>query len=390
MCRSKRVRCLMFMQLVVASFCLFSMPEVSRADDFEAGRAAANRGEFATAYSLWQPLAERGDARAQLALGKMFARGDGVAKDFQIARRYFGSAAAQNNPAAQLNLGKMLYYGDGGPRDYSEAYTWFEQAAKAGVPEAREFLSRLRSRGVTPRPVAASSRQVASSSSAQQTSAVVESASSSLASPQVEASSVSVAASSSSLASDPVASDPVASDPLAPYRSTVARAGGATTARSFRFDPIAEDIIRGFPGGLEIIPTYDSSLFKGALVSDERELATHLSLAEGGNPESQMIMGFAAQYAGNKETARDWFAKASAQNNPQGLFALANLESENNYERAFKLYEQAADGGVVAARRNMGYLLLRGMGVDQNKDRGRMLLEQASKAGDALATDLLK
>ena len=379
------------MQLVAASCWFFAALDASYADDFEAGRAAANRREFATAYSIWQPLAEHGDARAQLALGKMFARGDGVAKDFKIARRYFSSAAAQNNPAAQLNLGKMLYYGDGGPKDYNEAYSWFEQAAKAGVPEAREFLGKLRSKGVTSRPVAAGSRQMESASSAQQIVAAVESASSSVASTQIETSSVSVAAASSSLASEPLASDAASSsDPLAPYRSTVARGSGATTARSFRFDPIAETVIRGFPGGLDLIPTYDSYLFKGALVSDERELATHLTLAEGGNPESQMIMGFAAQYAGNKDVARGWFAKAAALDNPQGMFALGNLEFESNYERAFKLYEQAAGGGVVAARRNMGYLLVRGMGVDQNKERGRVLLDQASKAGDALATDLLK
>ncbi|NDC37948.1 MAG: sel1 repeat family protein, partial [Proteobacteria bacterium] len=160
--------------------------------------------------------------------------------------------------------------------------------------------------------------------------------------------------------------------------------------RTFRFDPVAESIIRSFPGGLDLIPTYDSSMFKGALINDDHELSNHLALAQAGNSESQSMMGFAAQYAGNGQLAKSWFVKAAAQGNAAASFALGNIEFESNYERAYQSYMQAADGGVVPAKRNLGYFLLRGIGVDQDRERGKVLLGQASKAGDAVATDLLK
>ena len=45
------------------------------AGDFEVGIAAAQRGDYKTAVSLWKPLAEQGDAIAQNNLGIMYAKG---------------------------------------------------------------------------------------------------------------------------------------------------------------------------------------------------------------------------------------------------------------------------------------------------------------------------
>ena len=50
-------------------------------DRVEEGRAAARRGDFATALERWRPLAERGDAAAQNRLGVAYELGDGVPKD---------------------------------------------------------------------------------------------------------------------------------------------------------------------------------------------------------------------------------------------------------------------------------------------------------------------
>jgi uncharacterized protein len=43
----------------------------------EEGFAAYQRGEYRTAYRLWRPLAQRGDVRAQGALGGLYADGRG-------------------------------------------------------------------------------------------------------------------------------------------------------------------------------------------------------------------------------------------------------------------------------------------------------------------------
>jgi hypothetical protein len=50
-------------------------------DRVEEGRAAARRGDFATALERWRPRAERGDAAAQNRLGVAYELGDGVPKD---------------------------------------------------------------------------------------------------------------------------------------------------------------------------------------------------------------------------------------------------------------------------------------------------------------------
>ena len=49
------------------------------AADFEAGKEAYKKGDFATALKEIRPLAEKGETRAQLALGIMFVKGQGVA-----------------------------------------------------------------------------------------------------------------------------------------------------------------------------------------------------------------------------------------------------------------------------------------------------------------------
>src|SRR6185312_9019106 len=45
------------------------------------GMAAFKAGDYATAYKIWAPMAESGDANAQANLGNMYLRGLGVTKD---------------------------------------------------------------------------------------------------------------------------------------------------------------------------------------------------------------------------------------------------------------------------------------------------------------------
>ena len=55
--------------------------------EYKVGRAAYNQRDYATALRHWRPLAEQGDARAQLYLGQMYRRGKGVTKDNSDAAR---------------------------------------------------------------------------------------------------------------------------------------------------------------------------------------------------------------------------------------------------------------------------------------------------------------
>ena len=57
------------------------------AEDYDAGLEAYDAGDYETAYEIWQPMAEQGDARAQLYLGVMYDNGRGVAYDYAEATR---------------------------------------------------------------------------------------------------------------------------------------------------------------------------------------------------------------------------------------------------------------------------------------------------------------
>jgi hypothetical protein len=57
--------------------------------------AAYARGDYATAFKLWLPLAEQGSARAQLNIARMYERGEWVAQDQAMADEWYRRAAEQ-------------------------------------------------------------------------------------------------------------------------------------------------------------------------------------------------------------------------------------------------------------------------------------------------------
>jgi hypothetical protein len=63
--------------LVAAVLLAFALPAYGQ--DFKEGLDAADSGGYATALREWRPMAERGDAGAQVNLGLMYSKGKGVA-----------------------------------------------------------------------------------------------------------------------------------------------------------------------------------------------------------------------------------------------------------------------------------------------------------------------
>ena len=57
------------------------------ADDLKDASDAYQRRELKTAYKLWLPLAGKGGARAQTALGLMYDMGQGVPQDYKEASK---------------------------------------------------------------------------------------------------------------------------------------------------------------------------------------------------------------------------------------------------------------------------------------------------------------
>ncbi|MFC1681661.1 hypothetical protein ACFL1S_07780, partial [Pseudomonadota bacterium] len=143
-------------------------------------------GQYETAFVTLEPLAERGNARAQFRLGIMYLRGRGVeqnlgagtnlienafpkiqaaalageawaqadlgflyqtgllvAKSNKEAVRWYLAAAEQGYAGAQTNLGAMYADGKGVAQNRTEAVKWLRLAAEQGDKVARDNLSAL-------------------------------------------------------------------------------------------------------------------------------------------------------------------------------------------------------------------------------------------------------
>jgi uncharacterized protein len=117
------------------------------AQDFNAGLAAAERGDYVAALREWKPLAEQGHAGAQNNLGVIYEHGHSVAQDRAAAARLFRLAAEQGYARAQSNLGVMYEQGHGVAQDYAEAVRWYRLAAEQGIDHAQYFLGLMYGKG---------------------------------------------------------------------------------------------------------------------------------------------------------------------------------------------------------------------------------------------------
>ena len=136
------------------------------AGPFEDAFAAYDTQDYATAYRLFRPLADSGSARAQTAVGIMYAKGQGVPQNNVEAVKWYRLAAPTEGTRrpnllsrgctkravvyrramlrqqagivvlptswAQTNLGVKYARGQGVPQDYITAYMWFDLSAAQG------------------------------------------------------------------------------------------------------------------------------------------------------------------------------------------------------------------------------------------------------------------
>ena len=125
------------------------------AEPFEDATKAYYRGDYETACRLIKPLAEGGLPEAQLNLGLMYDKGQGVPRDYAEALKWYRKAAEQGNAKAlkwyrkaaeqgnaeaQFNLGLMYDERLGVPQNYAEAVKWYRRAAEQGNAEAQTNL----------------------------------------------------------------------------------------------------------------------------------------------------------------------------------------------------------------------------------------------------------
>ena len=113
----------------------------------DAAYLAYERGRDRKALGLAQPLAERGDARAETLLGLLYYGGRGVPRDYNKALMWFRRAAEGGSAAAKFQIGYMYFEGNGVPQNYVEAAQWYQKAAEQGDPNAQYHLGFMYARG---------------------------------------------------------------------------------------------------------------------------------------------------------------------------------------------------------------------------------------------------
>ena len=92
--------------------------------------------------------AEQGDPEAQVRLGDLYQRGDGVPENDAEAAAWYLRAAGQGYADAQFRLGSVYGNGRGVPLDYAESLAWFRRAAEQGHDAAQWMLGTTYSWGL--------------------------------------------------------------------------------------------------------------------------------------------------------------------------------------------------------------------------------------------------
>lgn len=125
--------------LVVAVGLLLTVgePTIEERDANAALDKAYKAGDFKAAVELATKHAKKGNVHAQVILGTLYRKGEGVAADFQEAAHWYGLAAAQGDAYAQNMRGEMFLRGEGLRPDRDQALVHFRKAARQGLKQAK-------------------------------------------------------------------------------------------------------------------------------------------------------------------------------------------------------------------------------------------------------------
>jgi tetratricopeptide (TPR) repeat protein len=107
------------------------------------GGENCNLNQDYVAAREYETAAAAGDAAAMDRLGGLYANGNGVAQDNDLAREWYSKAVAAGNTAGMYHLGTLYSR----QRDYAKARQWYEKAASAGEAMAMTNLGALYDHG---------------------------------------------------------------------------------------------------------------------------------------------------------------------------------------------------------------------------------------------------
>jgi hypothetical protein len=115
-------------------------PRRAKLDDMSIAYGAYVNGDFITALRIIEPLAAKGDVRAQYILGYMHENGHVTNQDFALAAKWYRMAAEQGDAISEISLGLLYEQGKGVAKDFAEAAKLYRSAADRGSARAHYRL----------------------------------------------------------------------------------------------------------------------------------------------------------------------------------------------------------------------------------------------------------
>jgi len=127
---------------------LFSLPLLAETalhanGETRLGELAYKDGQYDTAMQHFLNATKQGDPVAQLDIGVMYERGNGVDQSYAEAAKWYKMAADAGNTNAAINLATMYRTGNGLPKDMDNAVKWYRTAASQGSTKAKRILESL-------------------------------------------------------------------------------------------------------------------------------------------------------------------------------------------------------------------------------------------------------
>lgn len=131
-----------------------AMAVPANAQDFDAGWAALQAGDYETALGHLEPLALAGDDRAMVGMGYLYLNGFGVTENYSIAFRIFRDAADLENTDAIYAIANGYYFGEWLEQDFKQAHEWYRRVeamledgpvkvAVEGLRQSAEALAKI-------------------------------------------------------------------------------------------------------------------------------------------------------------------------------------------------------------------------------------------------------
>jgi len=138
-----------WMNKLAVLFFLFSLCSTTVfAADYEEGKQAYLKKDYALALEILKPLAEQGDSQAQITMGLIYDYGHGVEKNPAESIKWYLMAAEQGVPLVQHDIGVKYFQGQGVEQNYLEAAKWWEQSANSGIADSQFNLGLMHYRGI--------------------------------------------------------------------------------------------------------------------------------------------------------------------------------------------------------------------------------------------------